>query len=182
LFVSLGFIFTELVFPGSIAAWLMAINKPAGTEQAVSIFEWVPATLPGLAKSWILSKMIGVKFAIGICISGGSAILYLLYLIRSGKVLSYLEVFPGLLIISYLMAPYGWIFDQAILLLGFLALLPKFSKSLAAGFVLILNAGFFFLVRWGMFSSHEQLILFAILIACLWLFSTAKSYLPAKKL
>ena len=163
---------TELFFPGSFNAWISAISRTPNAEAAVSIYEWIPATIPGLLKSWAARAKLPIANSTMLLVSGGAAGLYLWSLIRAGKVKPLNEAFSVLLIFSYLLAPYGWIFDQSILLISWLSVLAMLPIRMAVTFIVVLNVGTYILVKKGIFSSHEQLVVFAIVVALLYVLST----------
>jgi hypothetical protein len=105
-----------LLVPASFGQWLGSFSSASAATGVVPIETWKTTTLTGLLRSLIFSI-------------SGSAPMWPLWVLpplgllaasawirRSGLGLGLAEQTPMLLCLSYLFAPYGWVFDQAILL------------------------------------------------------------------
>lgn len=121
LYLTVLTVITEYLSPGIFGQWFDALTHTSGNER-VPITAWQVATLVGAARM-IFGDESGVPLLPMIAIPGFSAIVILAYSVVREPDYRWREVFPLLLCLSYLTAPYGWIFDQSMLVVAQVAIL-----------------------------------------------------------
>lgn len=105
-----------LLAPASFAQWPGSLGGGVATGGVVPVETWKTATLAGLIRPLVSSESalvptwhLWVLPPLGIVAAS-------VWIRRSGARSDLAEQSPVLLCLSYLFAPYGWVFDQAILL------------------------------------------------------------------
>lgn len=107
---------TFLLAPATLKFWLAAIFSPTKISGAQTILDWKVATLVGIIKTiadevWFVVPNWPMWF-VPLCTAG----VFLYYLLTKKPKLSLIYTLPPLLAVSLFTSPYGWFFDQSILL------------------------------------------------------------------
>jgi hypothetical protein len=102
--------------PASFGQWLDSLGNASTALDVVPVETWKTATLAGLVRGWIFSIWgnaptwpLWILPLVGLLAAAS-------WVERYGAALSLVALSPVLLCLSYMFAPYGWVFDQAILL------------------------------------------------------------------
>ena len=165
---------TELWRPGSLGWWIAAVSsRPA---HAPATFDWMPATLVG-GLNQALSVFTGSAWRWpAAVIPGFSAIMLYAILMRTGSGFTWGLWFPPLLSLSLFTSPFGWIFDNSVLLVTHLHAMWLLERSgtkiIKVGLIaalLVIQIILFVLLR-CCFQYHHQLFWFSLLPLVYWLF------------
>ncbi|MCB0338521.1 MAG: hypothetical protein KDD53_02905, partial [Bdellovibrionales bacterium] len=106
-FLSLIFA-TEFLYPGIISDWLEAFSRPP--------FDWAVATLVGWVRLGLSDTNQMLPTWPIVVVPGLTTIVTLFWLIKRREVFKWETVFPLLILTSLCTAPYGWLFDQTLLI------------------------------------------------------------------
>lgn len=134
----------ELLVPGILSAWLKAIiSQPVG---AIATRSWKVPTLVGLVRSAIYPHDGGWALATMFFIPLGAVLALTVYLLPRRENVDWARALPWILLVSYICSPYGWLYDQLVLLpMHFMVLGAAVSLVVAgcrrAGWQLLLLAG-----------------------------------------
>jgi len=107
------FIIHLTIMPEAIKAWLA--SPFAGRSSQVTALMWIPATMPGAIRTLFRTDA-GETYTWPTLIVPLVTFFATVLVIRKQSRLDLSKTIPILLVISYLMAPYGWIFDQTIII------------------------------------------------------------------
>ena len=111
------------VSPDALAQWLSAISNAGPSPHYTSVVEWRSATVVNLVKdalaggSWNAARLL--LFGVPSLLAAG---MWIVLMWRRPHI-NWAIWLPGLTLISYLGSPYGWVFDQAVLIIPYLATL-----------------------------------------------------------
>ena len=155
--------------------WFEKLVNPTSEQKFISVMSWKVATLVGWTRE-VIAAALGthVRWPV-VVIPSASAISLLLYLIRKQKSMDWLEHLPPILCISLFTSPYGWVFDQSMLLIAAVALishafaitenrLQRLSVfSLLLG-LQVLTVG---MLYFG-FDMHHHFFWFPLGLLCVW--------------
>ena len=102
--------------PAAMSNWIGALkNRDAGGY--ASIYSWDVPTLVGVSRRLLADSYGRLPLYPAILIPAAAALMFAFYWLRRPKDFEWDELFPTVLLLSYLSSPYGWIGDQSILCL-----------------------------------------------------------------
>ena len=108
--------FTEFTTPGSSALWLSAMTNMNEIKGAVGTQYWVTTSLPSAAKSILAQYLGGLTPGFVYLITSLMMLAALWAAIQRARRIEWRADFPQLIGFSVMFAPFGWFFDQALLL------------------------------------------------------------------
>lgn len=166
---------SELIFPGVISWWAAAIHTPP--EGAIAPFRWSVTTLVGVVRGLTATAdgMLAVwpVVVIPTVAMVGYAISASLFKVKA----KFPNDASGVLALSYLVSPYGWVYDAVLLLPAFMEILlraatltPRWSAVGIAGAAVGLQFFCYLLLWMPNLELHQgSLWWYPILIFSLWM-------------
>lgn len=164
------FSITEFMLPGITREWaeILLMNKfPHGVE---TVANWRTATFASVIRSALPHFPTWPMFAVPV----STLLLTLVWWFKSRdkETFSWATALPALSAISMFTAPYGWVFDNVVLLslhLGTLVLLLQHNRKLGFILALALQVLISGLSAGGVFYYHHQYFWFPLLMFAVWL-------------
>ncbi|MBP9837113.1 MAG: DUF2029 domain-containing protein [Proteobacteria bacterium] len=185
--VLVGVIFISLTYldnPSAISFWLRSFSENTSNPLVINVESWQTATVVNLLRNIVSALTGNFSPVLLVLVPGISAIAFLYFLIRRGGSFNYIANFPTLVLLNYLASPYGWIFDQMILLVSVLAILfqmnkeqelrDKTSKAFVIVLFVILNLIFYIYPKF-----HNQYVWYAVSLAIIYFTYPIKKYFYA---
>lgn len=154
-------VLTDSIWPGISMEWIQSITLR--TSDAIPKLDWIVATSVGFVRL-ALSRAFGVfTTAPTFIIPCITALTVLCYFIRERPIVQWHILFPPLLCLSLFTSPYGWVYDQAVLVVVPISILSQLAEcglksrpSLElVAFYLLLHAVCIFLFFWTIKYQHE---------------------------
>jgi hypothetical protein len=105
---------TELIFPGLVGLWSESLRNPGGGAVAPQSF--TVTTLVGVMRDLLVDQANMIPLWPMVVIPFVPAIGFVLWRLRSKSEFDLVRFWPGVIGISYLFSPYGWVFDAVLLL------------------------------------------------------------------
>lgn len=116
---------TQLRFPLAIPYWIFSNISSPHHQFLVNVTEWQSATLVGISRSALVFLGQGAAVWPMVVIPVFACVAFASYLISVRPRLEFAESVCCTLALSYVVAPYGWMYDQCILFPLYLLLLNR---------------------------------------------------------
>lgn len=156
--LGLSFLFTSTasITDGVFFYWLDAILDPSKIQGAQTILDWKVATLVGMIKTIVNEIWLIVPKWPMWLVPLTTATAYLFYLLIKKPKLSLYKDTPPVLALSIFTAPYGWFFDQSILLCLYAFLMLKALEMKSKKLIYVLLALQLVLLVWKATPLNAQ--------------------------
>lgn len=160
---------SQLIWPQATAAFISTALAPETVNGVNPVTNWFTATIPGAVIAYSPSSLKSLALALQLIIPSTAVLTVFWILIRRRPTINWAQALPPLLAASYIFAPFGWFFDQTLVLPLQLALAAHEKTANISVAVIFLYQ----LLTFGLMRSAEfqhQMFWFPLFLIICWYF------------